>query len=840
MTQLIVFPHCDMHLALQKPAAKVLPFRVFRQEPVAATGAYSLQDVTASCTYRLLAPYKPVGQRLAATVTIDKAARTITADSLGINLVVIEFGGGYTVARIQVHDDILGWWFGNASITTGVDPAIAYSQPTLCALFSDDATGTERVGDVTGHGWVTLSSSAPGTFVVANTNNEGRLRGVTEGAAQLNGSFLGIGQSLPVTVVDYGKNRDALAVVRAADVANVAEMHNILFLAEGFRASEEGKFDRIVQQVTDGLFTDGRHAPFNTLVGSFNVFKAFQASKEHTLTCGFRVNDESTLELPTGSAIPHQFRISDDNNPYSVVDLVERVGLPLRNETATPAQLKARWASQSLHGYDPAKVTDALIEAWRKQRSLGILEARDTFFGLMLGDRYANNRRLKAGTPLAMPASDTAGNPNLAALIARAYEFFRPDDPARTISPDPRRHPPELFSYNQESVAAPLMRFIAGLRLAAVPHTAIGTQWVPGATFKPSRGLIAMITNDGMNGGTNFNALTVTANNLNSHTRLDFEYPATNTATKKVMRRTPPADIAEDLGDVINTVAHEFGHSFNLGDEYETFAADKGDGYSGYDNIAALSDIFADPNWATNGIRLVNPANVKWFDLLRMRLSARLVEPSTQAGGSIEVRIDPRQIPRWQAEKAANRTAYLRRIRVSARGAQLPLAVGDADYLVRLDIGDIDAARGSIRLGGLELPPAPFPVFPKGSLLFVPQRDAADNLVYVVEKKVRDFIGGNRLPLNKDTDTTRVNAEGDDPLSIPDFKPPCKSQRLIGLFEGANNYSGLLYRPAGNCKMRNHGEGYCHVCKWLITNRVDPSLHDVIDRLHYPTAKKNG
>jgi hypothetical protein len=829
-----------MHLALQKPAATVLPFRVFRQEPVAATGAYSLQDVTASCTYHLLAPYKPVGQRLAATVTIDKVARTITAGSLGINLVVIEFGGTYTVARIQVHDDILGWWFGNASITTGLDAAIAYSQPTLCALFSDDATGTERVGDVTGHGWVTLASASPGTFVVANTNNEGRVRGVTEGTAQLNGSFLGVNQSLPVTVVDYGKNRDALSVVRAADVANAAEMHNILFLAEGFRASEQAKFDRIVQEVADGLFTDELHAPFNTLVGSFNVFKAFQASKEHTLTCGFRINDESTPELSTGSAIPYEYRISDDKNLYSVVELVQRVGLPLRNETATPAQIKARWASQSLHDYDPAKVSDTLIEAWRKQKSLGMLEARDTFFGLMLGDRYANNRLLSSGTPLATPASDVAGNANLAVLIARAYEYFRPDDPARSMGPDPRRHPPELFGYNQESVGAPLMRYIAGLRLAGAPHTAIGTQWVPGATFKQSRGLIAMITNDDMNGGTNFNALTVTANTLNAHTRLDFEYPGTNTATKKVMRRTPPAEVDEDLGDVIKTVAHEFGHSFHLGDEYETFPADKGDSNSGYDNIVALHDIFSDPNWATNHSRQVDAAKVKWFDLLRMRLSARLVEDSTQAGASIEVRIDPRQIPRWEAEKAATRTAYLRRIRISPQGAQLPLAVGDADYLVRLDIGDIDAARGSIRLGGLELPSPPFPVFPKGSLLFVPQRDAADNLVFVVEKKVRDFITGNHLPLNQDTDTTHVNAEGDDPVSIPDFKPPCKSQRLVGLYEGASNYSGLVYRPAGNCKMRKHGDSYCHVCKWLITNRVDPSLHDVIDRLYYPTAKKNG
>ena len=84
---------------------------------------------------------------------------------------------------------------------------------------------------------------------------------------------------------------------------------------------------------------------------------------------------------------------------------------------------------------------------------------------------------------------------------------------------------------------------------------------MPDGNFKRSRGLIAMITNDVLDGGTNFNASTVTANTLASHLSLDFEYPATNTATVKVMRREVPAEIPLDIGEIIDTVAHEFGHT---------------------------------------------------------------------------------------------------------------------------------------------------------------------------------------------------------------------------------------------------------------------------------------
>jgi hypothetical protein len=126
--------------------------------------------------------------------------------------------------------------------------------------------------------------------------------------------------------------------------------------------------------------------------------------------------------------------------------------------------------------------------------------------------------------------------------------------------------------------------------------------------------------------------------------------------------------------------------------------------------------------------------------------------------------------------------------------------------------------------------------------------------MYVVEEKVLDKLKATNKPLNKYTDTSIPNKNADYPIDIADFKSPCKAYKLIGVYEGASQYTGMVYRPAGLCKMRTSsdpsffkestsarvGDGeFCHVCKYLIVNRVNPSLHDLLDRYLYPEAKKN-
>ena len=436
-------------------------------------------------------------------------------------------------------------------------------------------------------------------------------------------------------------------------------------------------------------------------------------------------------------------------------------------------------------------------------------------------------------------------------FVKRMYEWFN-IIPPRALTPDPRRHPPELQAGSETNFGNSILKYITGLRVPFAPHPDVGQEWMPdpnGTTFKKSRGLIALITNDELIGGTNFNSSTITANTLGDRARLGFQF--TNSGLERIMRRTPPDSIDEDIDFIINTVAHEFGHSFNLADEYEVFPGDDPQAtigssidYEG-DNVTRLAAINLNANFINN--RQIDPDKVKWLDLLRVQLSNKLVKGSEETeSGQIKVTIDTRFIARWVEAKKQNLEAYLRRIALPANGQQLPLGVGDNEFLVRLTIGTINETDGTILLGGLELPPPPLPVFPRGSMVFIPKRDDAGQLMFVVERKVIDKLKATNLPLNKDTDTTKENKKADYPIDIDDFKPPCKEYKLVGVYEGARYYAGTNYRPTGLCKMRKSsdvgtGDGeFCHVCKYLIVNRVNPGLHDLLDKKHYPEAKKNG
>jgi hypothetical protein len=847
---LVLFPHCDVHVALH--GAPELKIRVCKLS-LAANNTYTLTPVTSQCKFDLFAPYNPVGNRLQAFVTIDPATGLVTPVALGINLVQVRLDDYYIIARIQVHDSILGWWFGNPSITTAVDNQFAHAQPSIYALFSDDGpVGTDLVGDITGHGYVTLTSASPAVFAV---NADGRLQGISEGAGTLTGSFLGVNHSLDVQSVNYGKTRTTLGAVRPSNTANVSEMHNILFIPEGFRdsADDRTKFDEVVTKVVHDLFSKPRHAPFDLLARSFNVWKAYEPSKQYALTCGFRINDQDTGELSKGFPIPYGDPLKTDRTEYTLELLIRRVGLPERNENRDPATLRNLWSSQSLNDFDASQVSDPLIAAWKAQTSLGILETRDTFFGLQLGQRYAD-RSSGSSNPIRMPpakdSTDQQNRQTLKDFVARVYEWFN-WHPPRHVSPDPRRHPPELPAANA------IMNYMSSLQWAGPPSVPVGPEWVPdpsGRVFKRSLGLVAIIVNDGLDGGTNFG--TATANTLAKLTQVSFSY--FSTGNERPMRRTPPATIDEDIDEIINTVAHEFGHSFNLGDEYEEFPGNDPGAIEvnnldldwSPDNVARLSKVYLTATTVTDaqgrktlnfGDNKIDPSKVKWFNLLRAQLSDTLTSSATATGTLIEVSIDKQHIASWIAAKDMGSKVFLRKSQIAAVGRQLPLETSDAFHLDQMTIQQIDESKGTILLG-IAVPSTS--TFPRGSVLYIPLRYPNGDVMHIVEAKVLDWLKQNNTVLNEDRDIRNVNKEEDDPVDIPGFHTPCKSYKVIGIYEGAEKYSGMDYRPAGLCKMRKGsdvgtGDGeFCHVCKYLIVQRVDPSLLALLDANYYPTAKK--
>ncbi|MFC3455957.1 hypothetical protein [Amycolatopsis speibonae] len=847
MTDLVLFPHCDLHLVLT--GASALELRLFlRGDPDPVTGRYPLTPVGASeRVIEFFAPHAPLRHRFDDLPTVDTSG-VVKATKTGVYLFHVRAGDRYLVGRLQVHRKIENWWFGNDSLTTALDPVVPHSQPSLYARFDDDvASGTDLVGDITGHGYITLSSSDPAKLTVSS---QGRVGGSvvtppppSPAVVKVLGSFQGGPvKELPVHVVDYARVRADLFPVEAKDAAGAARMQNILFVGEGFTDGEKPGFESAVADAAYNLFEKPRHQPYGILGSRFNMFSYFTPSRENKVTTGFRVTDTASGKVGIGSPIPFNGAASPDEKMYTLVELTARVGLPKRNEQRKLEDLLAEWNGQDLHDFKPAKVDKPLTDAWKAQQAKGILHARDTFFGLNLGQRLGDRVSGESTDHAPRPVNDTAGDPVLRAFLTRVYEFYRPDV-TRLLIPDPRRHPPELYRRGAVNIGDPILRFVVALRFTKAGTVyPLGDEWkADTAGFRRSRGLIAMIVNDDLDGGTNFNAKTVTAQTVNSRIKLKFDYqgPGTPGHDELEMRRdSGPVDA--DLDGVTDTIAHEFGHSFNLGDEYEERGGDNPalpvtapDSTS--DNLAVLPFLRsgAPPS------RKLDIDLVKWLILPRMKLAARLLAPSVNVPFGIQVSIGITEVGNWAVLEGTTVSVRLRNFKPGPGGTQLPLAKLAPGLLEDLRVFKVDKAAGTIVLNGPSLPPSPFPVFEEGSALYVPAKDPAGVPLLAVRQETLAFLRSSQEPLNVETGITEVNTGADFPRPIDGGLIPCEPSTLIGIYEGAGRFAGGSYRPAGACKMRDSGGRneageFCFVCKWLIVNRVDPGMHALLSAKYYP------
>jgi hypothetical protein len=804
-----------------------LSLRPFERVSNPATGFDELVPV-GGFEVQFFAPYKRVGHRLSDLPVMQ--AEFVTAAHPGIYLFHLWWDKEYIVGRLQVHSQLVDWWFGQDSITTGRD-AIGHSQPSIYASFTDADPEVDLVGDITDSGLVVLTSTDTAKLVV---DPGGRLRGLVETQndqpVTLEGRFRTGGpvKELPVRIVDYVRSRPILEPLRIERLAEADTVPNIVFLAEGFLAEDRDRFDAIVTRIAEDMFEKPRHEPFGMLSGSVNMFKAFAASQQRGVTVGNRIRDIGGDH--DGRPIPSSDRPGGDDT-YSLSQLIELVGPACRGESRSATDILSDWKLRRL-GIDEAKINATLIEAWRTERSDSLLDARDTYFGLMLGSRLADGVS-RGGERLDVPQDDDPASAAVLKLQRRLYGFYA-SQVMRSITSDDRRHPPELqLAADDTPRRTSIAQYLGSLAYSHPPFQPIGPAWVPDTKkFKPSRGLVGFVVQDWMFGGTNINDLTMCAVSIQGDHALNYEHVGSR------LRRLIPGPIpVNDLDDLGNTFAHEFGHSLHLGDEYEEF-----DGLSGSSETAAYFD-----NLATRyEIRLgdtgeqLDARKIKWFDLPRIRESARVIAAATSTAGQITVRIHRRDAAHWYGLWGQRRLKFgLRNQPILSTGQQFPLD-GIKPVLTDLTIARVDRDTGDVVLtgavaAGLEFLP--------GSLLYSPRLTENGLPRTLVEAKVRAFVLDKKAPMNSDPDNTRTRDDPDTPKSIAGFKGPCNSSRLIGVFEGGYRASAGIYRPAGACKMRNnHTNGedgeFCFVCRWLIVNRIDPSFHALLDSRFYPEPKE--
>jgi hypothetical protein len=898
-TDLLMFPSVDLHMVMTGGAQNIpllvdVVVRTLKQDDngVDTTLPYDLHSVRATSTFTFVQPHLLPPNRFKNQPTVNLATGEITAPVPGVYLFqvgVTDTNGdrlGSLVGRLQVHKEITDWWFGNTTLTTALDPKFAHTEPSIYASFTPDpATGTDLVGDITGHNYVTLISADPAKVavqlapepptpqvtVLTAARTAPRLRGKVEvldpaAAVTVTGSFLGKTREVKVRVVNYDRTRTTLESIPHPDqdVAKSNDRFNILFLPEGFRAQDAALFDAIVKQAAADLFSKPRHEPYGMLKPSFNLFKAFEPSQEQQLTTGYSIQ-EKPAGAGAGARIPAQIAIAGaPRNTYTLRELVERVGMPMQGEARLPAQLRDLWFTKlKLPNLEVGRLDDAIVNAWKIHQAEHIAQTSDTAFGLYVGPRWGDGGRvsLRGIPPIVLP-TPIVDNPDSAAVrdfIARVYTFFQVKQ-STEVRLDPRRHALELVANDGElNPGNSVLKYLGGLRSPEAPALAIGQNWVPAANqVRRSRGLVALICYDPVDGGQNINQFTMTALTVdNKDTAPLVPAPQVHPSARRRADLPPPAagnptGIAH-FGNLVDTLAHEFGHSFNLGDEYEVSDDDSpftnAAADLSFDNVARLGAIklagAANP-------RAISSAKVKWFKLPRIVQASRLTAPSvasTAVAGGIEVTVGPAEIGKWISVFQLGGKVDLRAPRPGFTNQQLPLPDTAATLLTGMTIArQPNATRGSF----IVVPsprPATLPVFPKGSTVYLPHRDLSQKLVVVVPPQVLAFFDDpanpfHNLAINLDRDNVHARLLPpltDEPVPIPHLTPPTPAFRLVGIFEGADHFAGGSYRATGACKMRDQagaaeaGE-FCFVCKWLIVNLVNPSLHAAIDA-HYPEVQ---
>src|SRR5262249_12533566 len=74
------------------------------------------------------------------------------------------------------------------------------------------------------------------------------------------------------------------------------------------------------------------------------------------------------------------------------------------------------------------------------------------------------------------------------------------------------------------------------------------------------------------------------------------------------------------------------------------------------------------------------------------------------------------------------------------------------------------------------------------------------------------------------------------PTNLPPLsKTPRPRADVIGIYEGGRYHDCGVFRPAGRCKMRTGHDKtmpFCHVCRYLLVDRVDPTKHGELDDIY--------
>lgn len=326
-----IYPGHEIHLARTTVGAKEVIIQVNHKDIITGTPPpdsvdYLITDVTQTASISVTA-----GGNAAVCEYLpgSKTLRVITTSGTGQDTLNVSFlnSNGVNLKKdiiVFVHERLDDWWLGNNSLTVPKDTRVFHCQVSVYGHFdAPDTSSAGTIADITGHAFVKFIQTDPTCFL--DSENRGRVQGITVGQSQIQASFAGKTETLPVNVVNfYGDPIDALdptsiqtankilerVVVSAAEFRkpkdkfsygpSAADRFNLLFLGDGYKSNEQVVFDTAVNHVVQEMFSADIHQPYRMCSGNFNVWKAFIASSETGITDQHKA---SIPGLPNGTGL---------------------------------------------------------------------------------------------------------------------------------------------------------------------------------------------------------------------------------------------------------------------------------------------------------------------------------------------------------------------------------------------------------------------------------------------------------------------------------------------------------------------------------------------------------
>jgi hypothetical protein len=552
---------------------------------------------------------------------------------------------------------------------------------------------------------------------------------------------------------------------------------NLLFLSDGFLDGEQRKFEVFVGKIFEQMRNAKTTFPFNRLRPQINVWTVFVPSRQRGATAlnALRFVARGPKRTPSMDALPIPEPPDPVHGVQSVEQLLWQVGLPIRSDQHVAFAAKQQVWNQVYGAAHTAGITAAIYSDWTSLWDYSLALDQDTAFGLCTGN----------GWPQVSSADDGRQ------LYLHPFRAQRPHIDAML----------KALTTLADGVEVPL-----------------GATWTTGK----DRSHVVILSAGARSSGAEHE---IVASDLGTPTEINILDSVLDSSAVAIS----PYPIPDDASFLLRAnIAHELGHTLQLGDEYG--------GAPKLTDPSLIKDFWnlKDEASLTNPAHGLDGGKIPWAWPRMIKTAVLQQAPDGIGKGPFRFLVGTGQAVGFRANDTVRlRTRPVNTTLVSSASFTVTnvtsVAAGD-----QIDAKLVDDTQIFLK-----------DLWPKDTLIYVPRLDTAGHELTLLDDRVRDWITRTGIPLNRlviacTKETGDTQAAVNHPPGLTNKKPRW-SPWMIGLMDGGDEFDCGVFHPSGACIMRqllvssvaaeNPGVPYifCGVCRYILVDILDPTLHPAVD-----------